>query len=101
MESIFDVSKLTEGQLIILKEMINKFLEENNDRGTGRTTRLIDSYIQELFNNKGSHIDIKDHYNSREADRILVNKIEKRLQSEHFVTYTIKEKVRGFSMKIE
>lgn len=97
---IFDVSKLTEGQLVILREMINKFLEENNDRATGRTTRLVDSYIQELFNNKGSYIDIKDHYNSREADRILVNKIEKRLQSEHRVIYTIKEKDRSFIMKI-
>lgn len=50
-------------------------------RGTGRTTRLIDRYIQELFTE--GYIIVKDHYNSLDADRFLTERILKRLKSEH------------------
>ena len=50
-------------------------------RRTGKSTRLIDEYIQVLFND--GVIEVRDHYLSREADNFLTSKIMRRLQSEH------------------
>ena len=53
-------------------------------RMSGRTTRLIDNYIQLFFENpKGSTIVVKDHYPSNDAHRTLMDKIVKRLKLEH------------------
>lgn len=65
-------------------------------RKSGRTTRLIDSYIQLLFEvNKGESVKVRDHYPSNDAHRILLEKILKRLQNEHpgvNVEYDIRER---------
>lgn len=57
----------------------------NNDlRKSGRTTRLIDDYIQLLFTtDKGSLIKVRDHYPSNDAHRMLIDKIINRLKAEH------------------
>ena len=54
-------------------------MEEIN-RGTGRTTRLIDSYIQELF--KNGEIEVRDHYDSIHAHKYLVKRIVDRYNNE-------------------
>ena len=59
-------------------------------RQKGRTTRLIDKYIQELFNHNGEWVTIADHadlpsekeYNLR-MTRQLFDKIIQRLRFEH------------------
>lgn len=52
-------------------------------RCTGESTRLMDSYIQELYNHKGVWIKIVDHYGTRAADKILLGRIVKRMTDEH------------------
>lgn len=61
-------------------------LSELSLRKTGRSTRLADSYIQQLYNNVGEWVTIKDHYISKTADSILLNIICKRLSLEHPAT---------------
>lgn len=57
-------------------------MEESKEvRGTGRSTRLIDIYIQELFTNK--EIIVIDHYDDLNSHRILAERICKRLTLEH------------------
>jgi hypothetical protein len=57
----------------------------NNDlRKSGRTTRLIDDYIQLLFTtDKGSLIKIRDHFPANDAHRMLMDKIIERMKNEH------------------
>ena len=53
-------------------------------RKSGRTTRLIDSYIQLLFEvEKGQRVKVRDHYPSNDAHRQLLEKIIRRLKNEH------------------
>ena len=57
----------------------------NNDlRKSGRTTRLIDDYIQLLFTtDKGSLIKVRDHFPTNDAHRMLMDKIIERMKNEH------------------
>jgi len=50
-------------------------------RRTGQTTRLVDKSIQILF--EGNSLKCVDHYNSRESNYSLFQKILHRLQFEH------------------
>lgn len=50
-------------------------------RRTGRTTRLADQYIQDLFNNPGKWIVLCDHADGKVSH--LSNVINKRLALEH------------------
>ena len=53
-------------------------------RKSGRTTRLVDNYIQLLFEvDKGQTIQVRDHYPSNDAHRMLIDKIVNRLKNEH------------------
>lgn len=53
-------------------------------RKSGRTTRLVDSYIQLLFEvDKGTNVKVRDHYPSNDAHRQLLEKIVRRLKNEH------------------
>jgi hypothetical protein len=56
---------------------------EEVDRGTGRTTRLVDKYIQDIFNNPNKFITIEDHYPHNVAHLYLFNRISDRLKIEH------------------
>jgi hypothetical protein len=53
-------------------------------RKSGRTTRLIDDYIQLLFEvDKGQSVKVRDHYPSNDAHRQLLERIVRRLKNEH------------------
>lgn len=52
-----------------------------NGRQTGKTTRLADEYIQELFTT--GHIKIKDHMGMQDCHDRLFRIIHKRLRNEH------------------
>lgn len=50
-------------------------------RRSGRTTRLVDYYIQKLFTT--GEIKIKDHHDTEQAHKLIFNKIRRRLSEEH------------------
>lgn len=56
---------------------------EFNGRASGRSTRLVDFYIQELFKNKGCFIKVIDHHPTHKADLNLLHMITSRLDNEH------------------
>lgn len=65
------------------KYSIIKELSELTGRVTGMTTRLVDKYVQELYNHEGEWVEIIDHYDTPEAHRILLNKVLDRMHNEH------------------
>ena len=54
---------------------------EDELRATGRTSRLVDGYIQELFNT--GEIEVRDHYPNRNAHKFLLNRIIDRYNNEY------------------
>lgn len=57
-------------------------------RCTGRTTRMVDRYVQVLFDNmcgENKMIEIQDHFPSPNASRDLINKIKRRVKIEHHI----------------
>ena len=56
----------------------------DNMRGTGRSTRLADKAIQDLFVN-GFCIVQDHHREGRDASRVLMDKVLARLKAEHKV----------------
>ena len=53
------------------------------NRATGRTTRLVDYYIQELFNHPNEEIEIIDHNNTQQSNIHLTQMILRRMYEEH------------------
>ena len=68
-----------------LHKVQSEYIAER-ERQTGRTIRLVDYYIQELFKNPNSWITIKDHYDHPTAHKVILGKILKRLDSEHNIS---------------
>lgn len=58
-------------------------MEERKLRCTGRTTRIVDSIIQDLFNKPGKWIPIRDHLDSNAAHENLHKILMRRIRSEH------------------
>ena len=58
-------------------------IESIRRRMTGRTTQMVDEFIQKLYKNEGEWVEIYDHYPSRNADRMIMEKIIRRMQFEH------------------
>ena len=81
------------------EELLSIVLESQH-RQNGRTTRLIDKYIQELFDHNGEWLTINDHtdlaseqeYHLR-MTRQLFNRIIQRLKFEHNYGKTDKIKI--------
>lgn len=55
--------------------------EDIEQRASGRSTRLLDSYIQELFKNKSA--EVIDHDDAQQSHSLLCNKLIQRLINEH------------------
>ena len=62
-------------------------------RATGRTTRLVDEYIQKIYENKGEWVKIADHYYSVQANKMLADKVAERSQARR---ESVKDKDHGF-----
>lgn len=86
-------------------ENFRKSLEYKSDeelnylryRASGRTTRLIDEFVQDFFNRPmGTKIYIYDHYGTRQADQYLLGRAIKRLENEHHVEYKKGSDSNGF-----
>jgi hypothetical protein len=54
-------------------------------RMTGKSTRLIDKYVQKMFKLiAGQSIQIKDHEDSPQANKLLFDNLHRRLTIEHY-----------------
>ena len=95
-----------EGNNVISSIRMNDFLydkkeqkdesKEKDLRSTGRTTRLVDYYIQKLFN-EGTTGFIKDHDESLQETISLYDKIIRRLYVEHpGIKVNVKKKNNDF-----
>jgi len=80
--------RLSEAQILHLQreEEFNKKMKEAEEglRATGRTTRLVDRYVQELFHH--GEVILRDHHeggSSAAANEYLANKFEDRMAREH------------------
>lgn len=66
-----------------LKQIYKSLGEDYGKRATGRTTKLVDAYIQKFFQEpKNTPIFISDHYDSTYSHHMLLQKICKRLDTE-------------------
>lgn len=52
-------------------------------RMTGKTTRMVDEFVQKLYENEGEWVGIYDHYPSIQAHRMVLQKVIKRMGFEH------------------
>lgn len=77
---------------------LNQIYNEELQRKTGRTTRLVDSYIQKLFTNQNTWITIKDHHNTNLAAVCLADKIVKRLEIEHGQSIDVKKQLSPYGI---
>ena len=60
---------------------INRMTKD--EKATGRTTKLADYYIQELFNNPNKEIEITDHTDTQQSNVHLTQIILRRVYEEH------------------
>lgn len=73
-----DLSNFTDTELL-------RELSLLKTRKTGRTTRLVDKYIQELFEKRGEWILVADHYPTSPATHFLIRRIQSRVMHEHHI----------------
>jgi hypothetical protein len=67
----------------VLEDLFNRTWQ----RQSGRSTRLIDRYIQDLFT--FGTVTVRDHYDNDRNHIILFDRVKKRLKDEHqTVTYS-------------
>ena len=69
--------------MIMASVMVFMAEKQEKLRGTGRTTRIIDDVIQQIFTNPGKWILVSDHHGSRQADANTMGRIVSRLNLEH------------------
>lgn len=62
-----------------LVELYEKSPHDN--RRSGRSTRLVDEIIQDLF--EGQEVMVVDHYNTKRASKMLAKRVVERLEREH------------------
>ena len=77
-DKYWPISKTSRG-LSDIKALRESFLK--SDSMTGRTTRIIDTIVQELL--ETGHAHIQDHTNTLKADIELLNKVKTRMANEH------------------
>ena len=66
-----------------LRQIDKSLIEDNCNRATGRTTKLVDAYIQKFFQEpKNTPIFVSDHYDNRYSHYMLLQRICKRLDTE-------------------
>lgn len=69
-------------------------------RATGISTRLVDQYIQEIYENEGKWVEIKDHYPSMNANKLLAERVIARLKAEHRNDEFKFRRIRGFEIML-
>jgi len=74
----------------------NRTEDEILYRRTGRSTRIVDASIQQLF--LTGEVIIRDHYNRREVHQRLANIMKRRLDMEHGGRYEFDQKELKFTL---
>jgi Lhr-like helicase len=92
---------MTEKDLLNERQRLLERLGELRFRASGRTTRLVDKYIQDLFNNPGEWVRVYDHWPKKNAASELARKIKKRMAVEHNLEVVTKSIPDGFALKIK
>ena len=69
---------------------------ELHERCSGRSTRLIDKYVQEIYGNQGQWVEISDHYSSPKAAVLLAEHIMRRIAIEHQSDHVRIDKSKGY-----
>lgn len=64
-----------------MTDYVKEYLKKHPERCSGRTTRLIDFYIQELFTH--GEVEIRDHEDHWSAHQNILHRVRKRLAAEH------------------
>jgi len=82
-------------------KFIDKVVQENKLRRTGRSTRIIDEAIQTLFNEK--EVKVVDHHPGDQPNDLILHKTIMRLISEHGfimgVHFTVEKGTRTITLK--
>ena len=84
-----EITLIKRGRSLLLKGKKIDFVQGLEPRCCGQTTRLVDEYIQKLFNE--GYIEPKDHHRNGENKRAnleLTERIRNRLRFEHPMTYS-------------
>ena len=58
-------------------------IEAIRPRMTGRSTRMVDEFIQKLYNNEGEWVEVYDHHPSINASKMVLAKVSRRMLFEH------------------
>ena len=58
-------------------------IEAIRPRMTGRSTRMVDEFIQKLYKNEGEWVEVYDHYPSINASKMVLAKVSRRMLFEH------------------
>lgn len=75
---------------------LDDFCAPETDRMTGRSTRLVDGYVQRLF--AGGAVEVRDHVNKRQCHLRLTDRVVRRLAYEH---PSVKLDVYGTTVRIK
>jgi hypothetical protein len=96
LKEIFDrrTEQPTDDELSVLVDIFND-LQDRKQRATGRTTRLVDMYVQDLF--KVGFISVQDHHNEPHSHYRLADMVCDRVVYEHRIKL-IKIQKDGFYM---
>ncbi len=65
------------------QEELTSSIKSEFGRMTGRTTRIVDEFVQMLYKNEGKWVVIYDHFPSDNNDRIVLEKVITRMKIEH------------------
>ena len=84
-------------ELLALQERIC----ELRYRASGRTTRIADDYIQEIFRNPDEWTNIYDHWPEKRAAKFLTDRIRRRLEAEHGLETEVKSINKGFAIRLK
>jgi hypothetical protein len=77
------MNKYEENFIGHLRSLSDEELRGSEFRAIGATTRLCDGLVQKFFNAPfGEWVPVIDHYGSKQADRMLLDKFLKRMDSE-------------------
>lgn len=76
-------------------------IKDEDLKATGRTTRLIDEYVQELFNAKiGEWICPLDHFFDYRATEWLISRLATRMKNEHGIEIEVKKHEKTWRIRI-
>ena len=71
------------------------------DRATGRSTRLVDKYVQEFFTNpSGIGVCVLDHWDDIREHKLLLDRVISRLKIEHPGVHYAVDKVTNSIMRM-